>query len=211
MKYATVIFDLDGTISDPFTGISKSVNYALDRQGFETVDARRIRHMIGPPLTEIFTELVGAIPEQRMLDLVASYRERYADVGYAENLIYDDIPELLATLSAREISLGICTSKRVDFAERIVDMFGLTHHFDFVDGGDVHVTKSMQLERLVANGIDAGTAIMIGDRAVDIQAARANGLDSIGVCWGFADEGELQGARPEHLVRAPLELLELFA
>ena len=210
MKYATIIFDLDGTLSDPSEGICRSVNYALEAFGYDTVAPVRIRQMIGPPLTEIFEHFLGVLPEARLLQLVAGYRERYADVGYAENVLYEDIPETISSLAARGYALGICTSKRADYAARIVEMFGLAKYFDFVDGGDVHVRKSMQLERLVANGVDADTAIMIGDRALDIESARLNGLDSVGVSWGFGEDDELTGAGPDYLVRAPADLLELF-
>lgn len=211
MRNTTIIFDLDGTISDPFEGISGSVNHALESCGYDAVDPERIRRMIGPPLTEIFEHFLGDLAEHRMLELVACYRERYAEVGYAENLIYEGIPETIAALSDHGYVLGICTSKRADFALRIVEMFGLADHFRFIDGGDVYVTKHMQLERLVANGVDAATAIMIGDRAVDIEAAKNNALGSVGVSWGFGDEEELLGAGPDYLVRRPAELRELFA
>jgi len=206
----TLIFDLDGTISDPFEGISKSINFALESHGYETADPERIRPMIGPPLTDIFEFLIGAIPDPDMLKLVDKYRERYASIGYTENIIYEDMPETIAALSASGYTLGVCTSKRADYATDIVDMFGLTIHFDFISGGDVGIHKSEQLERLVANGVDARTAIMIGDRNFDIDAAKSNDIQSVGVSWGFGDDKELNAAEPDYLVRSPGELLELF-
>ncbi len=210
MRYETIIFDLDGTISDPFEGISKSVNHALSSLGYEPADTADIRRMIGPPLTEIFEELIGEVKEQHMLDLVDRYRDRYASVGYTENVIYDGIPETIAALSANGGRMGVCTSKRADYATKIVEMFGLGGLFEFVDGGDVHIRKSQQLERLVAAGIKAETAVMVGDRAVDIDAAKRNGLDSVGVCWGFGEEEELDNAGPNHVARTPDKLLELL-
>ena len=211
MTTNTIIFDLDGTISDPFEGISRSVNYALEACGYEAASADRIRCMIGPPLTEIFEFLIGSLPEARMLELVDKYRERYAHTGYRENVIYAGIPDTVAELAKRGFKLGVCTSKRADYAAKIIDMFGLAGYFEFVDGGDVHVKKYQQLERLVANGIDASSAVMIGDRAVDIEAAATNSMRSVGVRWGFAESDELENARPDEIVASPGQLLELFS
>jgi phosphoglycolate phosphatase len=210
MRPETLIFDLDGTISDPFVGISKSINYALECMEIEPVDPERIRPMIGPPLTEIFEFLIGEVADEQMTFLVEKYRERYASVGYAENVIYARIPEVIEALSLSNYALGVCTSKRADYASAIVEMFGLATHFDFIDGGDVGVNKTDQLKRLVANGIDANSAVMIGDRHFDIGAARSNGLTSVGVSWGFGDQDELSAAAPDHLLHSPDELLELF-
>lgn len=210
VKMQTLIFDLDGTISDPFEGLSKSVNFALESLGYKTVDVESVRTMIGPPLTDLFATFVGSVTSERMQALVDKYRERYAKVGYTENVIYEGIPDIIATLSAAGYTLGVCTSKRADYATAIVDMFGLTEYFAFVDGGDINITKSQQLERLVSNGIDASTAVMIGDRNVDIEAGKSNGLKSVGVTWGFGDLDELELAAPDQLIRSPNELLELF-
>ncbi len=211
MRYATLIFDLDGTISDPFVGISRSINHALKSLKYEPVDPQRIRPLIGPPLTEIFEHLLGALPDQVMQDLVNKYRERYATRGYAENEIYADIPDIIAELAGSGYRMGVCTSKRVDYAKRIVDMFGLAKHFSFVDGGDVGIEKRQQIESMVANGLTANSAIMIGDRAVDIIAGKSNAVASAGVLWGFGGRLELEQAAPDHLLESPAELLDLFS
>lgn len=166
--------------------------------------------MIGPPLNEIFEHFLGALPEQEMQALVDKYRERYATVGYAENEIYDDIPGVIAELSGRGYRMGICTSKRADYAQQIVDMFGLTQYFSFVDGGDIGIEKRQQIESMVANGLSANSSIMIGDRAVDILAGKSNDVSSVGVLWGFGERPELEQAAPDHLLETPLDLLELF-
>lgn len=209
MELETLIFDLDGTISDPFEGISKSVNYALESLNFGTVDPEEIRPLIGPPLTDIFQFLVGDIGQSEIDDLVDKYRERYSIVGYTENIIYDEVPTLISALSDKGYRLGICTSKRGDYARAIVEMFGLLPHFEFVDGG-AGVHKSLQIERLIAEGLDARTAIMIGDRHFDVNAAKHNDMKSIGVTWGFASDDELEVAGPDHIVHSPRELMDLF-
>ena len=210
VKLKTLIFDLDGTISDPFEGISRSVNYALESLEFTSVDPERIRPMIGPPLNEIFEFLIGEVSDRQMQTLVSRYRERYASIGYTENVIYKEMPEAIATLAASGYTLGVCTSKRADYAADIVDMFGLSTYFAFISGGDIGIHKSQQLERIVASGVDAESATMIGDRDVDIDAAKSNGLSSVGVSWGFGDDDELNSAAPDYVVRSPTELLELF-
>ena len=209
MEFETLIFDLDGTISDPFEGISKSVNYALESLSFGAVDPEKIRPLIGPPLTDIFRFLVGDIGQPQIDNLVDKYRERYSSVGYTENVIYEEIPALISTLAKKGYLLGVCTSKRGDYATAIVDMFGLLPHFEFVDGG-AGVHKSLQIERLIAAGLDARTAIMIGDRHFDINAAKHNDMKSIGVTWGFAADNELELAGPDHIVESPGELLGLL-
>ena len=145
-----------------------------------------------------------------MLELVDAYRDRYSRVGYAENVLYEEMKTVIPDLADSGYRLGVCTSKRADYAEKIVDMFDLLHHFEFVDGGDVNIRKSAQIERLVANGVDAETAVMIGDRGVDIEAAAHSGVASIGVTWGFGDRNELKLARADHIVETPAELLELL-
>ena len=210
MRYETLIFDLDGTISDPFEGISRSINYALESLSYVPVDPEQIRPLIGPPLTQIFEHFLGALPDADMQDLVDKYRERYATVGYAENEIYDGIPNIIGQLAGSGYRMGICTSKRADYAQRIVDMFGLGQHFSFVDGGGDGIEKRQQIESMIALGMPVNTAIMIGDRAVDVLAGKSNDLASAGVLWGFGERPELEEAAPDHLLESPTDLLGLF-
>lgn len=210
MKYSTVIFDLDGTISDPFEGIFKCVNHALGVYDYDPVAPERVRDLIGPPLDEIFAALLGPQTHSRMLELVEAYRDRYARAGFAENVLYGDVAAVIRQLAESGVRMGICTSKRADYAAKILEMFGLVEFFEFIDGGDVHLRKVAQIRKLVANGVDAGSAVMIGDRAVDILAAAGNGVDAIGVTWGFGSREELDDARPSHVVDSAPELLELL-
>lgn len=210
MKYETLIFDLDGTISDPFVGISRSVNFAIQSLGLAPVDAERIRPMIGPPLTEIFTRLLGTQAAAHMNQLIDKYRERYASVGYSENLLYEHMPDVISRLSAAGHKLGVCTAKRADYAHKIVELFNLDSYFDFVDGGGVDITKTQQLARIIKSGVRADTAIMIGDRAGDVRAAQANSVHAAGVLWGFAGDDELKSANPEFMVASPQELQAIF-
>ena len=130
-------------------------------------------------------------------------------MGYAENVVYDGIPEALASLTTLGVTMGVCTSKRVDFAERILSMFGLRGHFAFVSGGDIGIPKSRQLRTLLADGAIDGQAVMIGDRAVDVTAARSNSLRAVGVLWGHGTREELDGAAPDDTLEWPSELTAL--
>jgi len=207
----TVVFDLDGTISEPAVGIGRSINYALERYGFAPIAEADVSRHIGPPLDVSFKLITGSSSEQLIADLVAAYRERYAAVGYAENVLYDGIPEALARLVEDGARLGVCTSKRVDFAEQILTMFGLRSLFEFVSGGDIGVRKQDQLAALCADGSVPAHAFMVGDRAIDIMAARANELRSVAVLWGHGSEQELSEAGPMLTLRRPQELEGLIA
>lgn len=195
-----LVFDLDGTISDPQIGIARCLNHALRTHGYPEVPAHWVAGQIGPPLDETFRKLLPQGSEALIDRLVTTYRERYTEVGYAENTAYPGIGEQIRGLHSRGIRLAVCTSKREDFARRILSLFDLLAYFDFVDGGEIRVRKADQLAALLREGhIDTG-AVMIGDRQIDVLAARENGLRSIGVLWGFGSEQELSSAGPTLLL-----------
>jgi phosphoglycolate phosphatase len=200
LECTTLVLDLDGTISDPSLGISRCFNHALQSHGFPTVSAATIANQIGPPLDESFMKLAPGINSAGVTELIATYRERYSDVGFSENTLYAAIPRALDQLSNAGMRLGVCTSKRRDFAERILSLFGVSEHFDFVDGGDVGITKASQLAGLLSSNAIDNRAIMVGDRSIDIKSAQANGMRSIGVLWGFGDYAELSEASPSHIL-----------
>ncbi len=204
-----LIFDLDGTISNPVVGFGRSINYALGAFGYPEIDDEELSQYIGPPLEATFRRVAPGASAAAILGLVAKYRERYGEVGYTENLVYPGIPEALQHLAAHGVQMGICTSKRVDFAERILTLFELRSHFAFVSGGDIGMGKDEQLRTLMEQKTVSRGAAMIGDRAVDMTAARTNGLRSIGVLWGHGSREELLGAVPDRLLESPTELKEL--
>ena len=203
------IFDLDGTISDPSVGIGRSINFALQHYGYPPIPETDVSKFIGPPLDQTFASIVGSSSPERLGALVSKYRERYADVGYAENVIYPGIPDALRALEVADIPLGLCTSKRADFADSILRLFGIRQHFRFISGGDIGVRKIDQLASLLVEGVIAKSSTMIGDRAIDIIAAKANELGSVAVLWGHGSLAELQGASPDALLEFPHELMAL--
>jgi len=212
MKYETLIFDLDGTISDPKVGIFRSINFALEYFSFETVEEHQVDDFIGPPLDLTFSSLTQSTDQQLINQLVSKYRERYADIGYQENSLYDGIVSVLQQLQNHEhCRLGLCTSKRVDFAEQILNMFGLLDYFEFLSGGDVGIHKWQQLSKLLDDGIINHSSLMIGDRDVDLIAAHKNQLPSAGVLWGYGNLAELQKEQPELLFEQPQQLTKLIS
>jgi phosphoglycolate phosphatase len=204
-----VLFDLDGTISDPVVGIGRSLNFALTHFGHAPLQMADVPLYVGPPLDESFTAITGVTSASDVGAMVAKYRERYGEVGYSENVLYPGIPEALAQLDDANVPLGLCTSKRADFAERILTMFGLRAHFRFVSGGDVGVQKWQQMAELRARNRVSEATVMVGDRAVDMIAAHRNGLRAAGVLWGHGSRSELVAEQPHYLFDSPAELATL--
>jgi len=209
MAAPTLVFDLDGTLSDPAEGIGRSLNHALTLHGYPEIPATAFGSCVGPGLDVSFQRWAGDLPEPRLKALVAAYRDRYATVGLFENVLYPGIPEALQALTELGVPLGVCTTKLPQVAERILVHFGLRHHFDFVSGGDVGIPKSRQLGELLEAGRIDARATMIGDRDLDIAAGRAHGLRTVGVLWGHGGRAELERAGADHLVASPRELPQL--
>jgi phosphoglycolate phosphatase len=205
-RYDVVVFDLDGTLTDPLVGIGASLNYALAHIGHPPLDAQAVAPFIGPPLDVAFTSITGSSDPLVIRALVDKYRERYGDVGFSENAVYDGVPEMLQQLHDAGVRMGVCTSKRRDFAEKILALFGLLDLFAFVDGGDVGITKVDQMQRLCETGVVTDASIMVGDRAVDMIAAHHNGLAGAGVLWGYGSREELEAEQPQHLFEHPRDL-----
>ncbi len=202
-----ILFDLDGTISDPLEGVSRSINFALTHFGHQSRAVAEIAQYVGPSLDSTFKALIGNDTETTAL--VAKYRDRYGEIGYSENILYPGIATALSAINAANIPMAICTAKRQDFAERIIDMFGLSHYFQFINGGEVGISKSQQIEFLLAQKQVSNSTVMIGDRAVDLIAAHQNGLQSGGVLWGYGSRTELAHEAPLYFFNSPSELTQL--
>jgi phosphoglycolate phosphatase len=210
-RHDFILFDLDGTLSDPLVGIGRSINHALAHFGYPTHELDALAPYIGPPLDESFAILTGVASKPDLAALVTKYRERYGDIGYSENVLYPRIPDALIGLRRAGIPLGVCTSKRQDFAEQILKMFGLRRHFEFVSGGEIGTPKWRQIEALRASGRVGEASVMVGDRGVDVEAAHRNGLQAAAVLWGYGSAAELAQARPRYSFASPDDLHELAA
>lgn len=209
MQRKFIVFDLDGTISDPKHGIVRSMNYSLEAHGYDERSESELIQYIGPPLDIAFEEISGSSDRELILSLVSKYRERYSVEGYSENTLYDGVVDSLEKL-AQQFPLAICTSKRVDFAEKILSMFDIAHLFQVVSGGDVGISKTQQLAGLLADGSIGLDSIMVGDRNADLSGARNNDLESIGVLWGYGDYQELIRETPTMILENPRQLAEII-
>lgn len=203
-----LLFDLDGTISDPIVGIWRSINYALEAFGFEPCSIQKISPFIGPPLDETFNSLTQDTSITG--EIIAKYRERFSEFGFSENKLYPGIRKVITLLSDNKVSLGVCTSKRKDFAIKILHMFDLHDKFEIVSGGDIGIKKYHQIESLLSDNLIDQNTVMIGDRAIDLISAHNNGLKSVGVLWGYGSKNELEAESPTHILSKPSELVKLI-
>lgn len=196
--YDVILFDLDGTLTDPGEGITNSVAYALRKFGIEVPDRRALYKFIGPPLYESFMKYYG-FDRTGGLAAVEAYREYYRDRGIWENRVYNGIPALLAELKAAGKTLVLGTSKPEEFAERILDHFALRQYFDFVAGSTMdsaRVAKADVLNYALESLHIAPSerVVMVGDREHDVLGAEAVGLACVGVLFGYGDRPELERA-----------------
>lgn len=206
MTPSYLLFDLDGTISDPLCGIWRCLNYALEHFGYRPLSELQAAHYIGPPLDEIFAAVTDSNDQAHIKQLVYKYRERFAQIGYRENILYPGIEESIRLLSNETVTLGICTSKPQHFAEKILVMFELRRYFSFISGGDIGIKKGDQIKQLLSDETITTDALMIGDRGVDLIAAHQNQIHSAGVLWGYGSRNELEEHKPIYLFNNPEEL-----
>ena len=209
-----VLFDLDGTLTDPRVGITVSMQHALATVGVEVADPDELTWCIGPPIIENLARL--DVTGDRAWAAVAAYRERYDEVGALENVVYDGIPGLLDALRADGRRLSLATSKPEPVAERILVHFDLARRFDVLAGGTLDQTRSAkadvvawaldQLGRLDSGGPDPADVVLVGDRRHDVEGARAHGIGVVAVTWGYAEPGELELAGPDAVVTTVDEL-----
>ena len=213
MKYRYILFDLDGTVTNPEEGITKSFAYALEYMGIHVEELSELRKVIGPPLMQSFDEFYHFTHEEALV-ATEKYRERYQVTGWAENEVYPGIEEALRQLSEAGAKLILATSKPERFAVRIMEHFDLAKYFTMLCGADDYAKDRSTKEQVVRyaieqNGItDIGEVIMVGDRKYDVTGAAAVGIETIGVLYGFGDEQELSAAGAVHLVKTPEELVQ---
>lgn len=212
IKY--ILFDLDGTLTDPYEGISKCIIYALDNMGFEKHE--NYRKFIGPPLTYSFENFCKMTREQS-LEAVKIYRQRFSTVGLFENKVYDGIPDLLSSLRQQNAVLAVATSKPTCFSTRILEKFGLDKYFDIVIGSEFNGERIEKekviaecLKRLAVPLTKLDEVVMIGDRKFDILGAKQNDIKSIGVEYGYAQDDELLQSGADHIVKSVEELKDLL-
>ena len=212
MQYKTILFDLDGTLTDSAPGILNSVRYGCRRIGIPVPDEATLRRFLGPPLIDSFHNLCG-LNDADTDRAVAAFREYFPDKGLFENEVYPGIPALLAHLKSEGKRLFVATSKLDTMAERILEHFGLAPYFDAICGapeGDKEAGKKVNVVKaaLKAAGCDdLSRAVMVGDREHDVIGAHLAGLDVIGVLYGYGSREELTAAGADQIAETP-EALE---
>ncbi len=206
-----ILFDLDGTLTASGPGILASVRHALDRLGEPVPPA--LDRFIGPPLLDSFTQLCG-MDAQRAWAAVLAYREHYRVHGQFLNSVYDGIAEALSELAEAGRVLAVATSKAEVYAHSILEHFGLEPYFTTVVGSELDGARARKAEvvaeALVRLGASPNTAVMIGDRSHDVVGARAVGVHSLGVLWGYGSADELADAGADALVATPRDLVVLL-
>lgn len=204
-----LLFDLDGTLTDPMVGITSSVQYALEKFGIHVRYLKELIPFIGPPLAESFQKFYGFSKEDAE-KAIQYYREYYAPKGIFENEVYEGIPEMLAHLTEAGFTLLVATSKPTVFARKVLKHFGMEDYFSFVGESELDGSRTKKAEVisyiLKTCGIEAKEAIMIGDRRHDIEGGKACGLESVGVLYGYGTEQELTEAGADHIIRTVAEL-----
>lgn len=212
MKWQNLLFDLDGTLTDPKTGITRSVQFALSSFGITVAEPDSLCGFIGPPLKDSFMHFYGMSDEDAVL-AVAKYREYYAQRGIFENVVYPGISQMLSALQNAGKRMFLATSKPTVYAEKILHHFGLDPYFEFVSGSNLDLTRCDKAEvisyALEHTGISPSGSVMVGDRFHDIIGAKKNGLEAAGVLYGYGSREELMRHGAEYIVKdvAALEAL----
>lgn len=215
-----ILFDLDGTLTDPKIGITSSVQYALRALGIDEPNLDKLEPFIGPPLADSFMEFYGLTPEQTKL-AIEKYHERFDKQGIYENELYEGIDRLLAALKKNGKMLSIASSKPTPLVIRVLEYFHINEYFDYIVGSELDGRRSKKeevveeaLRLMVPASLGAQErkkrVAMVGDRKFDIEGAKAFGLTSVGVSFGYAPEGELEAAGADYIVDTVSELESLL-
>ncbi len=208
-----LLFDLDGTLTDPKLGITGCVQYALKEFGIDEPDLDKLEPFIGPPLWDSFKQFYQ-MDEEQANHAVAKYRERFENIGIFENEVYAGIPQMLRTLKAKGLHLAVASSKPTVFVERILKHFQLEQYFEVVVGSELDGTR-VKKEEVVQEAlrqlfkdkpIQREKVYMIGDRKFDVEGAKAMHVDSVAVTYGYGSIEELKEAHADYIVRSVEEL-----
>lgn len=214
MQIDTILFDLDGTLTDSGEGIMNSVEYALEKYGIKVEDREQLRAFVGPPLAEQFSKFCGFSAEEghRAVDV---YREYYQEKGIFENSVYEGIPEVLETLKSRGYKICMATSKPEKYAKLIAEHFDFAKYFDVIagslmDGGRVNKNEVIEYVLEQCGATDREKVLMIGDRCYDIIGAKKAGTHSMGVLFGYGSREELEEAGADLIAETPADIAKLI-
>ena len=213
-KYQYILFDLDGTLTDSGMGIVNSVAYSLQKKGIDVEDKEELLKFVGPPLIESYRRYYGYSMEEAV-EMVDIYREYYGTKGLYENSVYEGMEEVLKVLKERGKVLIIATSKPEEYARKIVEHYGLSKYFMYVAGSNMDETRTKKAE-VIAYALEScniqnmNEVVMIGDRKHDVLGAKAMGVDSIGVLYGYGSREELEAAGADRIVESAEDLIRIL-
>ncbi len=215
MRFKNILFDLDGTLTDSAEGITKSVAYALKELKNMVIEPERLRPFVGPPFVDSYRKMFG-FNDDEISEAIRISRIYFTSKGMYENTVYEGVHELLKTLNASGAKLHIATSKPQVFAKQILDYFELSDYFVTICGSNLDGTRTKK-EEVIEHVLEqipsycAVDTVMIGDRHHDIEGAKAHGLTSVGVLYGYGDKKELSEAGADYIVSTPSELVALLS
>ncbi len=212
--YKHIFFDLDGTLTDPFEGVASSFSYALSKFEISVNDPSELRRVIGPPLLDSFMNFYKLSREDAEKANIY-YREYFAENGLTRNELYKGMDTLLANLKQSGKKLYLATSKPIEFAVQVLDSFKITEYFDFLSANnfaDERHTKEQVIKYIFDScpHVRPEDCLMVGDRKYDIEGAKPFGIKTIGVLFGYAEDGELQAAGADYIVSTVDELEKLI-
>lgn len=214
MKKKYVLFDLDGTLTDSQDGIMNAIEYALESYGIQVKERDSLRPFLGPPLSESMQKYCG-FDRVKAVEAVETFREYYNTRGKFENKVYPGVESMLKAVQEAGCRLYVATSKPEEIAREILEHFGLAGYFDYIGGAtsdDSRVKKSDVVRYVMDKaGIDRpDEAVMVGDRKHDILGAKENGLEAVGVLYGYGDRQELEAAGVDYLAEQAEEIIRFL-
>lgn len=213
--YKVILFDLDGTLTESGEGITKSVQYALEKLGQPEPDLKKLEVFVGPPLLQQFMKYAD-LDEETAVRAVEYYRERYTDIGIFENQVYPGVEDMLDKLRGKGYILAVASSKPERFVKKVLDHFDLTKYFHEIVGSEMNGGRTSKadvieeaLDRLHM-GNHRDHVIMVGDKEHDVLGARKAGLKCLAVSYGYGSEDELKNAMPLKIADSAQEVLDFF-
>ena len=214
--YKVILFDLDGTLTESGEGITKSVQYALEKLGQPEPDLKKLEVFVGPPLLQQFMKYAG-LDEETAVKAVEYYRERYTDIGIFENEVYPGVEDMLDKLRGKGYILAVASSKPERFVKKVLDHFDLTKYFHEIVGSEMNGGRTSKAD-VIEEALDRlhmadhrDQVVMVGDKEHDVFGARKTGLKCLAVSYGYGSEEELKNANPLKIVDSAQEVLGFFS
>lgn len=214
--YKVILFDLDGTLTESGEGITKSVQYALEKLGQPEPDLKKLEVFVGPPLLQQFMKYAG-LDEETAVKAVEYYRERYTDIGIFENEVYPGVEDMLDKLRGKGYILAVASSKPERFVKKVLDHFDLTKYFQEIVGSEMNGGRTSKSD-VIEEALDRlhmadhrEQVVMVGDKEHDVFGARKAGLQCLAVSYGYGSEEELKNANPLKIADSAQEVLDFFS